>query len=205
MKNHSIRIGITLLFTILLKLNSVEAAQAISPQVIKAPSLSYSTYLGGSIADQIWDMAVDAQGNTYIVGYTASSDLPVLNALQPNDGGQGDAFVAKFNPEGQPIYITYLGGSFLDYGTKIAADSNGNAYVTGWTGSTDFPTVNAFQPDYAGIWDGFVSKISADGSTLLYSSYLGGSNEEDVEGRIAVDSAGSAYVTGDTQSKIFPL
>jgi Beta-propeller repeat/Putative binding domain, N-terminal len=194
MKNHTIRSGIVLCLAIFLRLNSVEAA----------PSLSYSTYLGGIIADQIWDMAVDAQGNTYIVGYTASSDLPVVNALQPNAGGQGDAFVAKFNPEGQPIYITYLGGDFVDYGKKIAADNNGNAYVTGWTGSTDFPTVNPFQPNYAGTWDGFVSKISADGSTLLYSSYLGGNDTEDIGG-IAVDSAGSAYVTGVTQSTDFPV
>ena len=113
MKNHLIRSGIALFLAILL-LNFAEAA----------PSLSYSTYLGGSIADQLWDLAVDAQGNTYIVGYTASTDLPVINALQPNAAGQGDAFIAKFDPEGQPIYITYLGGDFLDFGSRIAADTS---------------------------------------------------------------------------------
>jgi beta-propeller repeat-containing protein/BACON domain-containing protein len=189
-----IGITITILFTLFIKSNSAESA----------PSLVYSTYLGGRIADQVWDMAVDAQGNTYISGYTASDDLPVLNAVQPNYGGQGDAFVAKFDPQGQPIYITYLGGNYLDFGTKIAADANGNAYVTGWTGSTDFPKVNAFQPNFGGTWDGFVSKISADGSTLLYSSYLGGSDTEDIEG-IAVDSSGAAYVTGVTQSSDYPV
>jgi hypothetical protein len=194
MKNHWILNGTTLFIAIFLTLNSVEAA----------PTLNYSTYLGGTIADQIWDIAVDAQGNTYIVGYTASSDLPVVNALQPNAAGQGDAFVAKFDSSGQPVYITYLGGSYLDFGSKIAADNSGNAYVTGWTGSTNFPSVNAFQPNYAGAWDDFVAKISADGSTLIYSSYLGGTNEEDVGG-IAVDSAGSAYVTGVTQSTDFPV
>jgi hypothetical protein len=192
--HYRIGIAISLLFILLLKLDSADSA----------PSLVYSTYLGGTIADQVWDMAVDAQGNTYISGYTASSDLPVLNAVQPKYGGQGDAFVAKFDPQGEPIYITYLGGNYLDFGTKIAADNNGNAYVTGWTGSSDFPNVNSFQPKYAGAWDGFVSKISADGSTLVYSSYIGGTNEEDIEG-IAVDSSGSAYLTGVTQSTDFPV
>jgi hypothetical protein len=194
MNNHWIINGISLFTAIFLTINFVEAA----------PTLTYSTYLGGTIADEIWDLAVDAQGNTYIVGYTASSDLPVLNAFQPNAGGQGDAFVAKFNSSGQPVYITYLGGSYLDFGSKIVADNSGNAYVTGWTGSADFPTVNAFQPDYAGGWDDFVAKISADGSTLVYSSYLGGTEVEDVGG-IAVDSTGSAYVTGVTQSANFPV
>ncbi|MCI0444724.1 SBBP repeat-containing protein, partial [bacterium] len=145
----------------------------------------------------------------YVTGYTASSNLPVINALQPNYAGQGDGFVAKFKPDGTPVYITYLGGTYLDSAQDIAVDSAGNAYITGWTGSTDFPTVNAFQPNYAGVWDAFVCKISSDGSTLIYSSYLGGSNQEDrinagTPGSIAVDSTGAAYVTGDTQSDDFP-
>ena len=181
-----------------------------SPSLPMAPTLMYSTYLGGGITDQIWDMATDASGNTYVIGYTTSSNLPVVNALQPAYGGQGDAFVAKFDPNGVPIYITYLGGNYLDSGQDIAVDSAGNAYVSGWTGSTDFPTVNAFQPTYAGGWDAFVCKISADGSTLLYSSFLGGSGQENainagVPGGIEVDSGGCAYVTGNTDSADFPV
>jgi hypothetical protein len=178
--------------------------------VESAPTLKYSTFLGGVIADQIWAMTVDGAGNTYITGYTASSNFPVFNALQPNYGGEGDGFVAKFKPDGTPVYITYLGGTYLDSAQDIAVDSAGNAYITGWTGSDDFPTVNAFQPNYAGVWDAFVCKISSDGSTLIYSSYLGGTNQEDrinagTPGAIAVDSTGAAYVTGDTQSSDFPV
>jgi hypothetical protein len=194
---------ITILLLILSSLTLAEPVPA-------APTLNYSTYLGGVIADQIWAMTVDGAGNTYITGYTASSNLPVFKALQPNYAGQGDGFVAKFKPDGTPVYITYLGGTYLDSAQDIAVDSAGNAYVTGWTGSTDFPTVNAFQPKYAGTWDAFVSKISSDGSTLIYSSYLGGTNQEDrinagTPGAIAVDSTGAAYVTGDTQSTDFPV
>jgi hypothetical protein len=197
--DRSVKIAITVFLSL-----SLTSFLESAPKTPTTTSLIYSTYLGGSIADQVWGNAVDAQGNSYIVGYTASSNLPVVNAFQSNPGGQGDAFVAKFNANGVPIYITYLGGSYVDYGKKIAVDDNGNAYVTGWTGSTNFPTVNAFQPQYAGTWDNFVAKISADGSTLLYSSYLGGDNAEDVAG-IAVDSAGSAYITGVTQSTDFPV
>lgn len=194
---------ITILLLVLSSLIFIEAAPA-------APTLSYSTYLGGIIADQIWAMTVDGAGNTYIAGYTASSNFPVFNAVQPNYGGQGDGFVAKFKPDGTPVYITYLGGTYLDSAQDIAVDSAGNAYITGWTGSDDFPTVNAFQPNYAGVWDAFVCKISSDGSTLIYSSYLGGTNQEDrinagTPGAIAVDSTGAAYVTGDTQSTDFPV
>jgi hypothetical protein len=167
------------------------------------PTLTYSTYFGGIIADQPWGMAMDAQGNSYVVGYTASNNFPTINAYQPVTGGQGDAFIVKFNSNGIPVYSTYLGGNYIDYGNDIAVDGAGNAYVTGWTGSSNFPIVNAFQPGYAGGWDAFVTKISADGSALIYSTYLGGSSEENGDG-IAVDTAGNAYVTGDTQSANFP-
>lgn len=167
------------------------------------PTLTYSTYFGGIIADQPWGMAMDAQGNTYVVGYTASNNFPAINALQPVTGGQGDAFVVKFNSNGVPVYSTYLGGNYLDYGNGIAVDGAGNAYVTGWTGSSNFPIHNAFQPTYAGNWDGFVTKLNADGSAFIYSTYLGGTGGENAEG-IAVDATGNAYITGDTQSADFP-
>ncbi|MCI0549842.1 MAG: SBBP repeat-containing protein, partial [Anaerolineae bacterium] len=211
MEHHWIRtarFSSIVFFIFLSSLTFVESAQFKNAPAA-APTLIYSTYLGGGIADQIWAMTVDAAAYVYVTGYTASSNLPVINALQPNYAGQGDGFVAKFKPDGTPVYITYLGGTYLDSAQDIAVDSAGNAYITGWTGSTDFPTVNAFQPNYAGVWDAFVCKISSDGSTLIYSSYLGGSNQEDrinagTPGSIAVDSTGAAYVTGDTQSDDFP-
>ena len=168
------------------------------------PVIVYSTYLGGLIFDMAWSVAVDPAGNAYIAGYTASSNFPTVAALQGAAGGQGDGFVAKFTPDGTPVFSTYLGGSFIDYVTDIAVDAQGNAYLTGFTGSVNFPVVSAFQPAYAGGWDSFVAKLRADGTALLYSSYLGGSSEENATG-IAVDRTGAAYVTGNTQSANFPV
>ena len=174
------------------------------------PVIEYSTYLGGSIYDIAWGMAVDLAGNVYVAGYTASSNFPTLDPYQPSAGGQGEAFVAKFRPDGSPQYITYLGGDYIDYGTDIAVDLAGNAYVTGWTGSSDFPvTPGSFQPQYAGGWDAFVTKLNATGTALVYSSYLGGSGQENrtnagIPGSIAVDRDGNAYVAGDTLSADFP-
>src|SRR6185295_2616522 len=142
------------------------------------PVIEYSTYLGGSIFDIAYSIAVDAGGHAYIAGYAASSNFPTVDPYQAGPGGQGDAFVARFDPHGTPVYSTYLGGSYFDYATGIAADAQGNAYVTGKTGSVDFPTKMALQPAYAGVWDAFVTKLTADGSALVYSTYLGGSNEE---------------------------
>jgi hypothetical protein len=173
------------------------------------PVIVYSTYLGGSIFDIAWSVAADAAGNAYIAGYAASANFPTVSPYQPSTGGQGDAFVAKFAPDGTPLYSTYLGGSYLDYASDIAVDIQGNGYVTGQTGSVDFPTKNALQPAYAGTWDAFVTKLNPTGSALVYSTYLGGSGEENyinagVSGAIAVDPRGAAYVTGSTQSADFP-
>ena len=176
----------------------VAAARAAPPVVV------FSTYLGGGIADQAWAIAVDAQGNSYVAGYTASSDFPTLGAVQPAAGGQGDAFVAKFDPDGDLVYSTYLGGDYVDYATSIAVDSAGAVYVAGWTGSTDFPVVNALDPTYNEGWDAFVTKLAPDGQSIVYSTYLGGSGEESVDA-IALDAVGSAYLTGETQSTDFPL
>ena len=175
------------------------------------PTIDYSTYLGGFHFDFAETLAVDAAGNAFIAGYTASSDFPTLVPLQASPGGTGDAFVARFDPNGAPVYITYLGGFHVDAIFDVATDGTGAAYVTGQTGSTDFPiTPGAFQPTYGGFWDAFVAKLSPDGQSLVYSSFLGGSDEENrsnagVPGEIAVDRQGNAYVTGDTQSGDFPL
>ncbi len=169
--------------------------------------LVYSTYLGGSDLDVGGGIAVDRSGNAYVTGYTFSTDFPTVNPVQPENGGGGysDAFVAKLNPSGSAlVYSTYLGGNNYDQGVGIAVDASGNAYVTGYTISTDFPTMNPVQPTYAGGQsDAFVAKLNASGSALVYSTYLGGSGDDDGLG-IAVDSSGNAYITGQTSSDDFP-
>jgi len=173
-------------------------------------ALVYSTYLGGS--DQGNGIAVDGAGNAYVTGQTQSTNFPVTpGAFQttcgnPNPGYCQNAFVAEVNPTGSAlIYSTYLGGSKNDSGKAIAVDGAGNAYVTGTTPSTDFPTMNPLQPANGGEFDAFVTKINPSGSALIYSTYLGGSGVEDsFGGGIAVDGAGNAYVTGDTNSGNFP-
>ncbi len=167
-------------------------------------ALVYSTYLGGSGADQGFGIAADSSGNAYVTGYTDSTDFPTMNPLQATNGGSQDAFVAQINPSGSAlVYSTYLGGSGGDVGTGIAVDSSGDAYITGYTGSTNFPTMNPLQPTYGGDSDAFVSEINPTGSALLYSTYLGGSGGDYGHG-IAVDGSGNAYVTGATTSTDFP-
>ncbi len=170
------------------------------------PVLAYSTYLGGLGSDAGMGVAVDAAGNAYVTGATASTNFPTTSgALQTTAQGGGDAFVAKLNAAGtQLVYATYLGGSGNDVGTGIAVDAAGSAYVTGSTSSGDFPvTSDAFQTGNHGSNDAFVAKLSADGARLVYASYLGGSGS-DVATGIAVDAAGNAYVTGQTSSPDFP-
>ena len=146
-----------------------------------------------------------------MTGFTNSTDFPTVNAIQPTFAGGftcpdtcGDPFVTKINASGTAlVYSTYLGGGNKDSGHSIAVDSIGNTYVTGTTVSTDFPMVNAIQPAYGGNQDTFVTKFNASGNALVYSTYLGGSGG-DSSGGIAVNSAGSVYVTGTTNSADFP-
>jgi Beta-propeller repeat len=164
----------------------------------------YSTYLGGSSNDFASAIAVDSSGNAYITGYASSIDFPLMDPLQPNYGGSGDAFVTEISAGGSAlVYSTYLGGSGDDQGAGIAVDSSGNAYVTGFTNSTDFPTMNPLQPNNGGSYDAFVTEIAAGGSALVYSTYLGGSSH-DFASAIAVDASGDAYITGYTYSTNFP-
>ena len=169
------------------------------------PVLVYSTYLGGRSLDESGGIAVDGAGNAYLTGTTWSTDFPTHQALQPDFGGDLDAFVAKLSADGASlVYATYLGGGSFDYGSDIAVDGAGNAHVTGSTWSTDFPTRQALQPDFGGgQFDAFVAKLSVDGASLVYATYLGGGGV-DRGGNIAVDGAGNAYLTGTTESTDFP-
>jgi uncharacterized protein (TIGR03437 family) len=164
----------------------------------------YSTFLGGSGTDEARGVAVDVQGNAYVTGMTGSLDFPTKSPIQAKMGGSGDAFVAKLNQGGLVVYATYLGGSATDSASAIAIDAGGNAYIVGSTFSTDFPVMNPFQGTRGAQEDAFVAKINPTGTALVYSTYLGGNNVDEGNG-IAVDAAGSAYVTGYTASTNFPL
>ena len=167
-------------------------------------SFVYSTYIGGGGDDVGTAICVDSAGNAYVTGETRSANFPTANALQPTIGGSGDGFVAKLNPTGSAlVYSTYLGGSSGDRGYGIAVDPSGNAYVTGETSSTNFPTANPLQPTIGGNGDAFVAKLNPTGSALVYSTYLGGSYGDRGYG-IAVDPSGNTYVTGSTNSTDFP-
>jgi hypothetical protein len=167
--------------------------------------LVYSTHLGGSSVEYGSGIALDPAGNLCVSGVSASPDFPVVNAIQGELNGECDLYVAKLNAAGtQLIYSTYLGGSGDDLATSIAADGSGNLYVTGITASADFPTANPLQATHrGGLFDAFVMKLDPEGRRLVYSTYLGGDRLDEAF-RIAVDSAGNACVTGDTDSMNFP-
>jgi len=171
-------------------------------------TLVFSTYWGGSGADSANAVALDPQGNIYVAGETTSADFPVLSGLQPQIGGGDDAFISKFSGSGTRVYSTYLGGIGDDRATAVAIDAGGNAYITGSTYSPNFPVSNAVQSRLAGGQDAFAAKIAAAGNSLLYSTYLGGSagsvGAPETGNGIAVDSAGCAYVAGTTSSSNFP-
>jgi Beta-propeller repeat len=169
------------------------------------PTLSYSTYLGGSGDDSGLGIAVDSEGNAYVTGYTESTNFPTEGPIQASyAGGADDVFVSKFDPTGSTLlYSTYLGGAGDDVGEGIAVDSSGNAYVTGYTNSTDFPTMNAFQAANGGGYDAFVTKVNSTGTALVYATYLGGKGNDYGYG-ITIDSSGNAYVAGQTGSGSFP-
>ncbi len=178
--------------------------------------LLYLTFFGGTqcavgagctqiVSEVAWAIAVDDAGNAHVTGHTQAGDFPTVNALQSAfSGGRADGFVVKLDSTGSElIYSTYLEGT--NAGLGIALDDAGNVYLSGSTSSTNLPTVNAFQPALSGANDGFVTKMNSTGSALIYSTYLGGSGEEDVARAIAVDDAGNAYITGLTSSTDFPI
>ena len=165
-------------------------------------ALIFSTFLGGASGDAAASVELDAQGNIYVQGCTSSTNFPTLQPLQGSPGGGSDAFLAKLNPAGTSLlYSTYLGGHGDECGLGTA-DSSGFVYLTEGTDSTDFPLVHAFQP-YFGNRDGYVAKVDPNGESILYSSYLGGS---DFDGPLAIarDPSGNVWIAGSTFSQDFP-
>ncbi len=170
--------------------------------------LVYSTFIGGGGIDEGANIAIDSDGNAYIVGITESADYPTTTGVYINSlGGYIDACITKLNSDGSNIiFSTFLGGGNFDGGTSIAIDNNRNIFVTGFTKSANFPsTANAYQKSIASkdTEDVFVAKLNSDGSSLIYSTFIGGI-ELDIAKSIAIDSDGNAYVTGYTVSVDFP-
>lgn len=180
------------------------------------PVLSYATFFGGAGVDIAWDLALGPDGSIYVAGETMSAGLGSPGAFQSTyRGGDvgGDAFIAKFDSTGRTnIYFTYLGGKGDDAALALALDAAGNAYITGFTSSTNFPTTNPLQTNlkgspYPGIGayplEAFVATLGTGGSNLIFSTYLGGSSDDEGIG-IALDAAAAIYVTGFTTSTNFP-
>ncbi len=168
--------------------------------------LSYSTYLGGTDIDSPRGIAVDGSGNAYVTGETSSRDFPTTaGAFSRTHQGEYDMFVTKLNPAGSALtYSTFLGGTLVDDGQRVAVDSGGNAYAMGFSRSPDFPTTpGAFDGTPNGLFDVTLTKLNPTGSGLVYSTYVGGS-DFDGGGGLTVDSAGSAYLAGSTPSVDWP-
>lgn len=173
-------------------------------QLVIDPVLTYSTYLGGSGDEQVAGLAVDASGNAYIAGSTDSTDFP-LTTFGATTSGDTQAFIAKLDSTGSNLlFLDLLGGSGQDNGYGLALDGSGNVVVAGSTSSSDFPVVNPIQATLPGSYNAFLAKLSADGSTLIYSTYFGG-NESDLPAGVVVDANGNMVIAGYTSSTNFPL
>lgn len=180
-------------------------------------ALLYSTILGGSDEDGFrsyynWEqgggIAIDNQGNAYITGYTASADFPTtINAYDRIYNGNGDSYVSKLDATGSDlIYSTFIGGSNIDHSIAITVDNDKNAYITGYTNSSlDFPiTLGAYDTTNNGSYDVFVMKLDTTGSSLEYSTFIGGSSDDFCYG-ICIDSIQNVYLCGRTESANFPV
>src|SRR4051812_24634424 len=196
------------------------SASAYRPdrELIVDPGIAYTTFLGGSSHEIGASIAVDASGNAYITGTTQSPDFPVTAGAFDRSGAvsnSAEAFVTKINASGTAlVYSTFIGGSDMEFGRRIALDATGNAYITGQTKSSNFPVTGAAFDRTLNVppncprcatdnTDGFVTKLNATGSALVYSTYLGGTEYDSPRG-IAVDAGGRAYITGETLSPDFP-
>jgi hypothetical protein len=172
------------------------------------PSLVYSTLLGGSQTDELVGIAADSSGNAYVAGLAMSPDFPIVaGAVQPTFAATQDAIVSKLNPTGTAlVYSTFLGGSGISSANSIAVDAQGIAYVTGTTSSSSFPTSSgAFQTTFGGgSQEPFVTALNATGNALVFSTYLGGSNNSAGSGNGIRVEGGFVYVSGNAGSTNFP-
>lgn len=173
-----------------------------SREMVIDPEVVYATYMGGSSTtfdalDTAGDVTVDEEGSVYIVGTAASADFPTRFPLQGAFRGSSDAFVTKLDPNGQLVYSTYLGGSLFDGGNSIEVDATGAAYVGGTTSSDDFPTVNPIPGVRGNGADVFIAKLSSDGSQIVYSTVIGGSDTDSVAD-LALDAENNLHVLGNT-------
>jgi hypothetical protein len=177
---------------------AVGAYDRSKPLVID-PKIAYSTYFGGSGNDVGTSIAVDRAGNAYVAGSTSSANLRLKHPVQRRNAGRPiDAFVAKLDPSGDLVYATYLGGGAYTDARGIALDRDGRAYVTGATGSHDFPTRHAVQAEYGGgPYDAYVTKLDRSGRGIVYSTFNGGPRN-DRGYAIAVDAQGAAVSVGRT-------
>jgi len=169
---------------------------------VSSIELSYSSFLGGNGRDWGYALGLASDGSCYVTGFTESANFPTLYAFNSTYSGVMDAFIAKFDDSGSLLWSTYFGGNDYDCGKSIAISSDGSCYVTGYTASNNFPTLNAYNSTFGGETDVFLSRFSSSGA-LLWSTYLGGNDSDFVNG-IAVTNDGSCYVTGDTESPNFP-
>lgn len=183
----------------------LDIAGGIDPaqDLVFDPLLVFGTYLGGTASDAGYGIAVPTKEFVYLVGSTTSNDFPTTNPFQLDQPAY-DVFVTKLSGTGDSlIYSTYIGGNMDDLGSELAVDGDGNAYITGQTWSSNFPTINQVQDDQLTV-DAFAAKLGPDGSELLYCTYLGGGSD-DISRGIAVGAGGEAVVVGETQSSDYPL
>lgn len=181
-----------------------------SAPLIIDPVLQYSTYFGGKLPahnaeDAVHATAVDSEGNIYLAGRSTASDLPADAGFQKQSKTSGDAFVTKLDPAGRKvIWTTYLGGASLEYAYAIAVDEQGQVHVAGVTGSADYPVKNAYQSRKTGLNICFVTKLTAKGDGIVFSTYLGGERNDTAYG-VGVDRWGNVYIAGRTNSAQFPV
>lgn len=174
----------------------------LNNRLVIDPVMTFSTYIGGRQADAVTGITVDNAGNAILVGWTESTDFPILQAARASSGGGVDAFILKLSANGQQLlWATYFGGSGDDRATSVAVDPSGNIVVGGWTQSSNFP-VNASQTTFGGVRDGFLLKFNSLG-VLQFSTFLGGSDSDAVNA-VAVDSRGVIYAAGESKSSDFP-
>ncbi len=194
--------------------NEIETYQAgadafvteINTEMVGASSLMMSTYLGGVSHEWASGVTMDSTGNIFVVGETWSTNFPVQNPLNPmSDEGQGNGFVTKISPLGGSMqFSTYLGGSMNDCAYGITTDATGKVYVVGRTASATFPVVNGYKSTFGGgEYDGYLMVLDPTGTTILYSTYVGGSDDDGL-GSVALDSANNVYVAGWAKSSNYP-